>query len=56
MDEKRPFDPLYDEPPKREWVVSKFPIKGGGAIRAALQVDLFSRPVTWSKIEGRIKS
>lgn len=56
MDDKRPFDPLRDERPKKEWVVYKFPIKGGGLIRAAIQIDLFYKAVTWSTVEGKIIS
>ena len=46
----------YAEPPKREWVVAKFPIKGGTVIRSAMQTDCFSRPVTWSTVEGVTKA
>lgn len=56
MNDKRPFNPLYDEPIKKDWVVSKFPIKGGTVIRAAMQEDLFFKAVQWSQIEGKIKS
>lgn len=56
MNAKRPFDLLYGEPPKRSWVVHKFPIKGGTVIRAAMQIEIFFRPVTWSTVEGTIKS
>lgn len=56
LDEKRPFDPLHDEPVKQEWVVHKFPIKGGTVIRAAMLTELFFKPVTWSTVEGKIMS
>lgn len=56
MDGKRDFDPLHDEHPKREWVVHKFPIKGGTVIRAAMQADMFFKAVQWSTVEGKVKS
>jgi len=56
MDDRKPFEPPGREPSKKQWVVSKFPIKGGTVIRAASQIDQFYHKVTWSKIEGTIKS
>lgn len=56
MNAKNTFDPCYDGPARREWVVHKFPIKGGNVLRAAMLTELFFKPVTWSQIEGKIKS
>lgn len=56
MDEKYGSEYSADGPSKREWVVQKFPIKGGSVIRSAMQIDLFYKSVQWSKIEGKIKS
>lgn len=56
MDDKHDFDPRYDGPARREWVVHKFPIKGGTVLRAAILTELYFKPVTWSQIEGKIKS
>ena len=44
----------YDGPPKKEWVVQRFPIKGGGLIRSAMVVEQFYRPITWATVEGHV--
>jgi hypothetical protein len=55
LDGKRAMHLLRGEPAKKEWVVYKFPIKGGSVIRAAIQSDIFCKPVTWSIIEEKVK-
>jgi len=54
MHDRYPDSNSYDGPAKKEWVVQKFPIKGGSVIRSAMQVQLFYQPVTWAIVEGKV--
>lgn len=58
MDDEYTTDnsPGYDGTVKKEWLVQKFPIKGGSVIRSAMQIDLFYKAVTWATVEGKVKS
>lgn len=56
MDDQYENDNLYNGPPKKEWLVQKFPIKGGSVIRSAMQAELFFKVVTWATVEGTVKS
>lgn len=54
MNDRRRTDNSHDEPPKREWVVQKLPIKGGNVLRSAMHIDLFYQKLPWVEIEGTV--
>lgn len=39
-------------PRKREWVVQRFPIKGGNVLRSAMHIECFYKTPDWVQIEG----
>ena len=42
------------EPGKKEWVIQKFPIKGGGVLRSAMQSQMFYSEIKWIQVEGKV--
>ena len=42
------------EPDKKEWVIQKFPIKGGGVLRSAMQSQMFYSEIKWIQVEGKV--
>lgn len=56
MDVEYEINRVLGVPPRKQWVVQKFPVKGGTVIRSAMQIDLFFRPVTWATVEGKVES